>query len=174
MLQILFGAVLIFVARTVDVSMGTIRTIFTIRGKWKQAAFIGFFEVIIYVSALGMIVQNLNKPINLIAYGLGFACGIMVGSKIEERLALGYITVQVVLKDDSVELTNLLREEGYGVTTFDAEGLIGPKKVLNIFVLRKNLNQIINVIHDFQRDAFITVMDARSTMGGYIKMTKKK
>ncbi len=175
-MELLLGALFIFIARTVDVSMATVRTIFTIRGKRLQAAIIGFVEVIIYISALGMIVQNLDKIINLIAYGLGFASGILVGSKIEERLALGYVTVQVTISNhlDDDDMVILLREAGFGVTIFDAYGLEGPKKVLNIFALRKNLQQIIDLIKSVEEDSFITVMDARSTIGGYIKMTKKK
>lgn len=173
-LEIFSVALFICLARATDVSMATVRMILTFRGKKIQAALIGFFEVIIYVSALGVIVQNLDNPINLIAYGLGFAGGILLGSKIEEKLALGYVTVQVTVNDYNEKLSDLLRKEGYGVTIFDAQGLEGPKKVLNIFALRKNLNDILSLIQNSGFACFITVMDARTTLGGYIKMAKKK
>lgn len=173
-LNMFLGALLIFCARVTDVSMSTVRMILTIRGKRKQAAAIGFFEVIIYVTALGMIVKNLDSWVNLVAYGGGFACGVLLGSKIEERLALGYVTVQVTIADDHGELADRLRAEGFGVTIFDAYGLEGPKKVLNIFALRKNLNQIHNLIQTTGTSSFVTLLDTKSTMGGYLKAGKKK
>lgn len=173
-MDILLGALLIFSARVTDVSMSTVRMILTFRGKRKQAAAIGFFEVIIYVTALGMIVKNLNSWVNLVAYGGGFACGVLLGSKIEEWLALGYVTVQAIIPDDHGELADRLRAEGFGVTIFDAYGLEGPKKVLNIFSLRKNLNQIHELIQASGTGSFVTVLDTKSTMGGYLKTVKKK
>ena len=174
-MNVMLGVLLIFLARVTDVSMSTVRMILTIRGKRKQAALIGFFEVIIYISALGLIVSNLDKVVNLIAYGLGFACGILLGSKIEEKLALGYVTVQVTVPtEEADDLVDQLRDAGFGVTIFDAYGLEGPKNVLNVFALRKSLNQIIELIQGSRKAVFITVMDARTTMGGYIKMAKRK
>lgn len=173
-MDILLGALLIFCARVTDVSMSTIRMILTIRGKRKQAAAIGFFEVIIYVSALGMIVKNLNSWVNLVAYGSGFACGVLLGSKIEEKLALGYVTVQVTISDDHGELADILRGEGFGVTIFDAYGLEGPKKVLNIYAQRKSLHLIHELIQATGQSFFVTVLDTKSSMGGYLKASKKK
>ena len=86
----------IFFSRIFDVSLATLRIIYLTRGQNKLAAAIGFFEVIIYVFALSMVLDNLNHPLNVVIYGLGFATGNYVGGFIEEKVAVGFVNVQVI------------------------------------------------------------------------------
>lgn len=79
-LELLF----IFFARIIDVSLGTIRMILVIRGDKLPAALIGFFEIMVYTVALGLVVGSLDDPVKLIVFCTGFALGILVGSVIEE------------------------------------------------------------------------------------------
>jgi len=72
-MELILGYLFIFGARILDVSMATVRMLMIVRGKRLQAALIGFFEVIIYVVALGKVVSGLSDPGNLLAYALGFA-----------------------------------------------------------------------------------------------------
>jgi len=60
---------LIFSARICDVSLGTLRVIFISRGFKKIAPFIGFFEVIIWLVAIGQVMQNIGNFASYIAYG---------------------------------------------------------------------------------------------------------
>ena len=52
--------VFIFLARVVDVSLGTLRIIYLSRGRSRIAAVIGFVEIAIYVVALGMVIEALR------------------------------------------------------------------------------------------------------------------
>jgi len=61
---------LIFLARVLDVSLGTIRIVFISRGLKHFAPLIGFFEVIIWLLAIRVIMQNLNNVVCYIAYEL--------------------------------------------------------------------------------------------------------
>ena len=58
------GLLLIFCARIVDVSCGTVRILFLVRGRRALAAMIGFVEVMIYLTALLVVNQKKvkNKP----------------------------------------------------------------------------------------------------------------
>jgi uncharacterized protein YebE (UPF0316 family) len=53
---------LIFLARVIDVSLGTIRVIFVSRGYKLLAAAAGFWEVLIWLLAIGQIMKNLSNP----------------------------------------------------------------------------------------------------------------
>src|SRR5690625_6780310 len=71
-----------------------------------------------YVIGLGLVLDNLDQIQNIIAYAVGFAIGVIVGSRIEEKLALGYITVNVISSNPDIEFTRKLRDKGYGVTSW--------------------------------------------------------
>ncbi|MEI2401103.1 DUF5698 domain-containing protein, partial [Paenibacillus phytohabitans] len=71
-------------------------------------------EIVIYVIGLGLVLDNLNEIQNLIAYAIGYGIGVIVGMKIEEKLALGFITVNVITKEYDKDVPKTLREKGYG------------------------------------------------------------
>ena len=76
---------LIFCARICDVTLGTIRVIFISKGVKYLAPLIGFFEVIIWLLAIGQVMNNLTNFVAYIAYGTGFASGTYIGMIIEEK-----------------------------------------------------------------------------------------
>lgn len=166
----LLGYFFIFFARVCDVSLATVRTLMVVRGNRLQAAIIGFFEVIIYITALNEVVGKLNNPFNLLVYAVGFATGNYVGSLIEEKLALGLTTVQVVTKDP--ELCNKIRNLGYGVTVLNGFGKEGTRHVLLISLARKNVPDLISYVESEDESAFVTIMDTKSVKGGYFKQSK--
>lgn len=87
---------IILTINIVYVSFFTIRMILTLKGQKYLAAALSTFEVIIYIIGLGLVLDNLDEIQNLIAYAIGYALGVLVGTKIEEMLALGYVTVKVI------------------------------------------------------------------------------
>lgn len=111
-MELIFGYLFIFFARVSDVSLATIRTLMVVQGRRWQAALIGFFEVSIYVTALSKVVGNLDNPLNLLSYALGFACGNYLGITIENKIALGNLATQIILnKPDNKELLQILRQD---------------------------------------------------------------
>jgi uncharacterized protein YebE (UPF0316 family) len=69
--------------------------IIMLKGQRSLSTFISMFEVVIFVVGLGLVLDNLNEIQNLIDYAIGYGIGVIVGMKIEENLALGYIMVNV-------------------------------------------------------------------------------
>ncbi|MDD1715849.1 MAG: DUF5698 domain-containing protein, partial [Methanolinea sp.] len=106
---------LIFLARICDVSMGTLRVIFIAKGLKKIAPVIGFFEVIIWLLAIGQVMQNISNVASYVAYGGGFAAGTYLGMRVEERLSIGTVVVRVITNRDPGDLISDLRTSGYGV-----------------------------------------------------------
>ena len=170
----LFGYLLIFFARVADVTLSTIRTLMVVQGRKVQAALIGFFEVGIYVTALSKVVNSLDNPLNLLAYCLGFAAGNYVGITIENKIALGNLSAQIISRtSDNTELINSLRENGFGVTIIVGQGIEGPRDVLNVVLNRKDLNKLKKLVYDINKDAFITVSSINPISGGYFASMKK-
>lgn len=160
------GYLFIFFARIADVSLSTMRTLMIVRGQRIYAALIGFFEVNIYIWALGMIISDLDNPLNIIIYAAGFSTGNIVGSYIEEKLAVGKMTVQVITMKSPLELTEKLRCCGYGVTVIEGQGREGIRYILQIILQRKLIPQLRKEIDEWDKEAFWTVFDARVTRGG--------
>ena len=117
----------IFVARIIDVSFGTTRVLMLTKGKRLLAAMLGFCEVSIYITALSQVVKELNSPLKVLIYALGFSCGTLVGGFIEEKIALGYAMVQLIPKKHASQLIMALRKENFGVTVVEGKG--GPAPV---------------------------------------------
>lgn len=165
----IFELLFIFFARIIDVSLGTIRMILVIRGNKVPAALIGFFEILVYTVALAMVVGSLDDPIKLAVFCLGFAMGVLLGSLIEERLALGYRGIQAIIDREDLHVVHELRDEGYPVTSWEAIGRAGPKLVLNIIVRRNMATLVADRIYEKDPDAFLVFMEPKQFRGGYIK-----
>lgn len=170
----ILGYSFIFCARILDVSMGTIRVLLLMRGQKFYAAAIGFFEVIIFIVVLGMVVNELDNPLNLVMYGAGFATGNIVGSWLEEKLAVGLLTVQIISKQHSKVLVETLRDNGYGVTVIDSCGRDGKFDMLNMQIKRKDMAEVQKTISLTDASAYVTIYDTRKALGGYFKQAKKK
>lgn len=172
-MEAIIGYLLIFLARLSDVSLGTIRMIMVIRGKRILAACIGFLEASIYVLAISKVLSAMNNPLNVLAYASGFATGNYVGIFLEGKMALGSIIVQVISEYKVTELVEKLRASGFGVTVIEGEGRNGIRRLLNVSLQRKNLSKLYNIIDNHDKDAFVTVTDARAIRGGYFSSMKK-
>ena len=91
----------------------------------------GFFEVLIWLMAIGQIMQNLSNPVCFIAYSAGFAMGNFVGMCIAEKLSLGFVMVRVITVKKASELVRRLRSAEYGVTNIDGHGSEGTIHLIN-------------------------------------------
>ncbi|KKL44894.1 hypothetical protein LCGC14_2361130 [marine sediment metagenome] len=148
---------LIFLARVADVSIGTVRLIFISRGLKYLAPLVGFFEILIWLLAIGQIMKNLSNPACYIAYAGGFAMGNFVGLWIAERLSLGVVLVRVVTNKDATELVGYLKSADYGVTIIDGQGATGQVKVVFTIVPRREVKRVVDLIKKFNPNAFFTV-----------------
>jgi len=109
-----FWPLFIFCARVTDVSIGTMRTIFVVRGYRLIAAVLGFFEVTVWLMAVSSVIGNLHRWPNIVAYGLGFATGNAVGMWLEQKVALGMQTVRIISPPPAAAVAEALRFAGCG------------------------------------------------------------
>jgi len=157
---------LIFIARIIDVSLGTLRIIFISRDKRFLAPLMGFFEVLIWLLAISQIFKNLANPLCYIAYAAGFAGGNFVGMAIENRLAIGMQVVRIIAKSGSEGMIAKLKARGYGLTVLGGEGAVGPVKVIFTLIKRKDLPELVGIIQAINPKAFYTVEDVRMAKEG--------
>ncbi len=153
--------VLIFLARVFDVSFGTIRIIFISRGRKYLAPVIGFFEILIWLVAIGKVMQNLSNVFCYVAYAGGFAAGNFTGMWIEEKLAMGTLIVQIVTKQDASALIESLRASGYGVTAVPAQGTTGKVHIVYSVIKRSALKDFVAIIKRFNPKAFYSIEDVK-------------
>ena len=158
---------IIFSINIVYVTFFTIRMILTLKGYRYFAAGVSMVEVIIYIVGLGLVLDNLNEIQNIIAYALGYGIGVIIGTKIEEKMALGYITVNVITAHIDHEMPKLLREKGYGVTNWAAHGLEGNRSAMQILTPRKDELRLYDTIKQIDPKAFIITYEPKTIHGGF-------
>lgn len=150
---------LIFCLRICDMTLDTLRIIFMTKGLKRIAPIIGFFEILIWIVAITRIMQNLNNWVCYVAYAGGFATGNYIGMMIDEKLAIGHELIRVITKGDATELADVLRADGYGVTTVKATGMQGEVGIVYIVATRKNQKQALKTIQQYNPNAFITIQN---------------
>lgn len=166
-IQALLGAGLIFLLRVSDMTLDTLRVLVVMRGKKGIAWVLGFFQASIFVLAISSVLSNLDNPLNVIGYAAGFATGNVVGMLIEERLAIGHTLISIVSSRRGSAIAEHLRDQGYAVTEVPARGKDGAVSLLNVSVLRKNVDRVRKIVNDVDPDAFITAEDVRPIRRGF-------
>ena len=161
-----WGPLLIFGLRIVDVSMATMRMLLLMRGQKRIVPLIGFFEVIIWIVAVGSAIRNLDSVWHVLGYASGFATGSLVGLWLEEKLAFGLASIQVISQHGGVELAEALRERGFGVTEFAGQGREGRVEVIQTVVLRRQIRDVIQEVDRWDPDAFVSVEEPRTIRRG--------
>ncbi|MGD9312993.1 MAG: DUF5698 domain-containing protein, partial [Desulfobacterales bacterium] len=92
----LLTGLLIFSARIGDVSIGTIRIIVTVQGRSILSFFLGIFELLIWITVIGVVIHKLEtQPILAVFYAFGYATGNVVGIAVERKLAFGFMVLRV-------------------------------------------------------------------------------
>lgn len=159
---------LIFLSRIIDVSMGTLRIILVAKGHKVIAPVLGFFEVLIWLLAIGQVMQNLHNMVCFIAYAGGFAAGNYVGMKLEEKLALGMYGIRIFLpKMYSLEkLKKKLTEAGFGVTIIKGYGAKEEMSILYSIFKRKDGPKIAEIIENTNKNIFYTIEEVKSVNHG--------
>lgn len=156
---------LILLARVIDVSLDTIRVIMVAKGYRKLAPLVGFFQVLIWIITISRIMANLGIWTTYLGYAGGFAIGTYVGMKIEERLALGYELIRIITRADASMLMTELIQKGFHITFVEGSGKDGKVGILFIVQKRKVIKEIIEMIKEFNPNAFYSIEDVRFVSG---------
>ena len=157
--------VFIILSRVVDVSLGTVRTIFVVRGHRFTAAVLGFFEVLVWVVTVSGVLVNINT-IKLLSYAIGFALGNAVGIVIEQKIGVGTQLVMIISRRMPHSVAFALRMAGYIVTEVPARG--GRTRVALCLVVtkRRQVPRVVELVNGADVSAQVAVHDVRATTLG--------
>ncbi|GAB4457229.1 MAG: DUF2179 domain-containing protein [Anaerolineales bacterium] len=156
----------VFMARLVDVTLGTMRIIFLSRGRKFIAPLLGFVEVFIWITIVSQIVRGAQNFAAYFAYAAGFAVGNYFGMVLEDKLAIGTLVVRIIIPKSGQELIQRLREADYGVTYVNGHGASGDVVLIYTVVMRRELAQVVDIIQTTTPKAFFTVEELRSVQQG--------
>jgi uncharacterized protein YebE (UPF0316 family) len=152
---------LIFIARICDVSIGTVRIVMVAKGQKMWAPILGFFEILIWLLAISRIFQNLDNWTCYLGYALGYATGNYIGLKLEEKLAMGIVRIQIITRVTAEKLIENLKAKGYGLTYHDAKGGSENVSIIYSIIKRTELHKVVDLIKIFNPNAFYTIEDVR-------------
>lgn len=164
--------IIIFIAKTIEVSISTIRLVYNSKGERIKGAVLGFFEVLIWILVVSSVLNNITEdPFKIFAYAAGFSIGNFLGIYIESKIAIGISSIQVVVSEEiGNALAETLRNEGFGTTIIEGKGKDHSEKILLFVQLkRKRIFKAIKIIKQTDPSAYISVNDVKSVVGGFIK-----
>lgn len=163
-------AIIILLAKTLELSLSAIKTVFISKNKKLFAVLFGFIECIVWTVIVSAVITSLTSNILwLLAYCIGYSLGIFIGLLIEEKIALGIREIEFVV--DSFNLMIIeqyLKENDYGFYVTDGYGKSGGLYIIKTIVQRKNESKLLREIGEIANyHFFISTSDISKTIGGY-------
>lgn len=171
-MKLLLLCLKIFFARIADVTLGTIKTNYIVKGKTMFAGIIAFFEVFIWFL---IVKEALNTDIQsiwiVISYSAGYATGTILGTYISKTCINSLISVEVITTKATKENVNKIRQEGFGVSVVNAlKGLHDANNsILFITLNSRHLEDLKRIIRHVDKEAFMVVNESKIVQNGFIK-----
>jgi uncharacterized protein YebE (UPF0316 family) len=173
-LLMLINIILIFALQLLYVPVLTLRTIFLVKNMSVAASTFGVLEALVYVFGLSLVFSGHQSIAEMVVYAVGFGVGLYIGTRIENKLAIGYTCLMVNLMEINEELIDLLRNKGFGVTVFEGMGRDSKRFQLEILTKRNRENEVMDLIEEYEPKAFIISYEPRKFKGGYLIKSMKK
>lgn len=168
-MNLFFLCIKIFMARILDVSIGTIRTVYMVRGKVFITTILAFIEVYVWFwVAREALITQVNSILIPISYSLGYATGTFIGTYISNKFIKGIIKLEVISQKEKLKkISDKLKKQGYGISIIKLDS--DNNDLLICQTNKKNKNNIIKIITSIDKNAFITINDTKYLHNGYIK-----
>ena len=165
----------IFVAKLVEVSIATVRVVLTSRGNRLISSALAAVEITIWIVVASTVLLGLSEdPLRAVAYGAAFVVGIFLGIVIEDKLALGLSQIEIIAEVEEARIiVSTLRQNGYGATTYEGEGMEGKKLSIDLKVQRKDVPITMALLREHE-NLFVTVTDIRKLSIGSIGSVRKR
>ncbi|HEX8523183.1 MAG TPA: DUF5698 domain-containing protein [Tepidisphaeraceae bacterium] len=164
-------ALMIFSLRIADVSIGTIRVIYTVRGKRVASMVLGVFESAVWIFAISRCMTYVNQgdPWAILGWAVGFGTGTAVGITLDRWMGQGTVLMRVITQHAHAHpLRTAMMAQGFGVTALHGEGRDGEIRLLFVVAPRKRTKDLLHIIQQMDPHAFITVDPVSEAIGGYV------
>lgn len=157
----------IFLARILDVSIGTIKSFYVIKEERIISFILSFIEVLIwYYAARTALTLDIDSILIPISYSLGYATGTYIGTYFSSMYIKGNQTVHIISNKITKKDIETIKKKNFGITSIKTDD---NKKYLIIEINKSRLNELKKTISKIDDSSFIFVNDTRVVHNGYIK-----
>lgn len=155
----------VFFARILDVSIGSVRTVYLIKQKNFIACILAFIELVIwfYVARETLTMNNISFVI-VMSYALGYAIGTYIGGIINKYFIDGNLMILIFTKKDTIKIRNILKKSGYGISSIT---MSDDNNLLLVEIRKKELKRLRELIKKIDQKAFVIVNETLEVQNGY-------
>ncbi|MEN6339374.1 MAG: DUF5698 domain-containing protein [Clostridiaceae bacterium] len=167
----------IFFGKILEVSFGTLRIVLINRGERTVGSLIAILEITLWLIVASSVLTGFREDfLKGIVYAVAFACGNYIGSWLDEMLAFGLSSMQVVLPNMEMgrAAEECLRAKGFGITSLDVHGRDDDRAMLLMTMQRKRLPEALTILEHNCQGAVVTVSDIKTQRGGYLERAVRK
>ena len=157
-------------AKIVEISIQSLKTCMMVKGQRLKAAGLGFLECTIWGLVISTIIGTLGDNLFLLAfYCIGYATGLFLGSTLENKIALGTSSLQLIANDENTKkIIEYLREASRGYTVVDGYGSTDKMNMILIILPRKEAVPVLKTIRKLcQNNVFVVASEVSKYAGGY-------
>lgn len=162
----------IFFGKILEVAVSTVRLVLINRGERVKGTVLAFFDILLWVLITGTVLAGFQQDwIRLLIFAAAFAIGNYVGSWIEDKLAFGLSSIQVIVPEceEGHLVAETLRVNNFAVTVLKGQGKDGERELLMLHLKRKRIPKAVQIIKSELKNAMIIVNDVKSILGGYVR-----
>jgi len=161
------SVLIVFAIKFVNMALQTLSMNFLVKGRRLYTFIFAFLEVMVYLVGLSQVLNNMTIY-KMLGYALGYATGALFGIWLEQKLAIGHQTWLIIPNENPYRLAYHLRDRGFGITTISGSGMDSNRMIILTTTMRKNIALLNSSITELAPDAFVSVLDTRTTMGGHV------
>jgi uncharacterized protein YebE (UPF0316 family) len=172
--ELLWGFTWIFVLRVFGISLSTLQTLMMVQGRRGLAIISGVISTLVYILAIGKVVNDMSNGWYIASYCLGFGAGTWLGMVIDARLAMGFADVRIISAERGLIIADHVRAAGYGATIIQAQGRDSQVIIVETIAPRKAINNILAAVSRVDPQAVVAVADARYVKQGYWRLPNWK
>jgi len=166
-MNLVLWSVIIFFVVAITGSISTLRLILMVRGRRFLSVLIVFFEACAGIAVISKIIQDVSGIYSIIAYGAGAATGLFVGMLISDRISRNIMSTNIISNKKHNEIEILLRDTGFGVTSFYGNGKDGNLKILNVICSSSKLLRLKKEVYGEDPKAFMVTHRLDGISGGF-------
>lgn len=161
-------------AKIVEITIQSLKTCMMVKGQRLKAAGLGFVECLIWGLVISTIIGTLGDNLFLLAfYCVGYATGLFLGATLENKIALGTSSLELIANDENTEkIIEYLQESKRGYTVLDGHGSKDKMNMIFIVLPRRDATSVLKEIRKICRDNVFVVVDEVSKYAGGYGMVK--
>ena len=163
----------IFLARILDVSLGTIRTVLIVHSSRLKGAILAFFEVLIwFLIAREALNTDLSSMWIPIFYAGGYASGTYIGTFLANKLVDGLISITIITKRESTaKMLDAIRSNNFKASVINLKNPMDDvlKDMLIVQINKKSQKEIMQIVRKIDSEAFLMINEIKYAASGLRK-----